>query len=693
MSSKSLSTDNKKGRPISTDIYHRNLIKSPIARPISNHGKLRLKQYLQPSLFLKPKITSFPMEKERLYEDNIQLKKTNHVLGEQLTKLKTKLLQLEKEIHRRNSFVEQNSFTLSNIPNPRGINSLRDSLNFLKKENQRYKSDNEELKKSMKLTKLNEIEEERDQYFKECKRLRSIIDTISKENLEKTREIKSKPVTPSNRLDTETIDNQKLKNLELKIDTSRYKKKALKEELLNAKNKIENYEAEKNQLTKTIKEKDAELLKSNQIIEDLKSKLLKTSNPQDGSNYPSPKLSKVAKVPLKVSQNFSIAISSNSFSSPIRKNVIKDFFNKISVQILNHEENFDEFVCKYNPENQNYFTFQEFWDGLQRCELNVTLKETKEVYDILEENKEFSANMFIEKVKSCLEEKLGRPLKKQNNCEELSETFIKEIKDTVVYRDEIRETVSDLKSRFREKNVSKKEFYDFFIRYLPDNPVEIKQLDKLFSDEILKVESILERKKMISYFIGNSSKEQVIEKLLTEFFPISVENLIPNNDEFSIAVSQILSLELQFRQKCEKYDKQKRGYITWFEIRKIISELGLSFSDGIYDELKIKCYSLEQSLLLIPYVPFMDLLKNDLVVSSINNITNHSYEEEVEERKEDVGSVHSTMVSHERATTRGSISTDFQNLLNSSFHENLMQTRETLRDERMSVGDDAYEYN
>ena len=155
----------KKKRPVTS--------KNPSAH-IKREKYRKLVDY---SVLSKLKPRRVTIDRERLYEENMALKLKNNGLHEELTRLRTKTLQIEKELNKR----EDQADHLQVLKPTHMINSLKSSIKDLKYEIQLKNEEISKLKKNIKSTKINEIELEVQAYIDECTRLRHHLEEIMRQ--------------------------------------------------------------------------------------------------------------------------------------------------------------------------------------------------------------------------------------------------------------------------------------------------------------------------------------------------------------------------------------------------------------------------------------------------------------------------------------------------------------------------------
>lgn len=120
------------------------------------------------------------MDKERLYEENLNLKNLYNIAIEENTRLKTRVTQLENEIGRNNGMLEQvkQGRTLKVPGGVHLIQSLKAKIKELQVEATGKAKELDDLKRSVKATSFKEMQEEVKVHQMECKRLRHMIEEL-----------------------------------------------------------------------------------------------------------------------------------------------------------------------------------------------------------------------------------------------------------------------------------------------------------------------------------------------------------------------------------------------------------------------------------------------------------------------------------------------------------------------------------
>ena len=207
-------------------------MKGPSYRPISASRNLpgtksgnlpRTKSYRQNSgsrslARLRPRHIS--MDKEQLYEETLSLKMEVNFFKEQNIRLKTKLQQTEKELGKKEEFLDEihmNTKEPMNVSNSHLVGSLKHSIKELKNELKQREEDIDKLKRDTKVSRVNELEVELQAYADECTRLRHHIEEVmvqlhqrssSLKDLSKAEEVLRTLTTQKTTLEARLLDAQ-----------------------------------------------------------------------------------------------------------------------------------------------------------------------------------------------------------------------------------------------------------------------------------------------------------------------------------------------------------------------------------------------------------------------------------------------------------------------------------------------------
>lgn len=116
-------------------------------------------------------------DKERLYEENLNLKQMYNYVNEENLKMRTKILQLEKNAEQS----KNHESSTSSQKNSHLIDSLKNNIKDLRIEIKAKDKEIEDMKRYIRYTKMQELEADLMQYMNECNRLKGIVDELLEE--------------------------------------------------------------------------------------------------------------------------------------------------------------------------------------------------------------------------------------------------------------------------------------------------------------------------------------------------------------------------------------------------------------------------------------------------------------------------------------------------------------------------------
>jgi hypothetical protein len=194
-------------------------------------------------------------DKERLYEENLNLKQMYNYINEENLKMRTKIQLLEKNAESRSQEVNSSSNKSYSL-----VDSLKNAIKDLRSEARAKDKEIEDMKRYIRYTKMQELEAEVLQLQSECTRLKLIIDDIIKQ-----RELLPDGLEAYNNLKNElkSVKNQ------LKQKDLREEQQSLRIEELEKKNDFqENYE----KFDELVERLQQDLSEKNQKIQELQEK-------------------------------------------------------------------------------------------------------------------------------------------------------------------------------------------------------------------------------------------------------------------------------------------------------------------------------------------------------------------------------------------------------------------------------------
>ena len=198
---------------------------------------------------LKPR--QINIDKERLYQENLELKMKFNTDQDEILKLKTRLLQIEKELHKKDDASDEKNFY--SIKPPNLIMNLKSTIKDLRLQIQTKDDEIDQFSKNLKSSKIIELESEIKAYIDECTRLRRHLE----ESLGRG---------SYTGLDSEAEKNSKL---EMLIGSTQKENKDLLKKLKDYKDEVDNLKkklAETGQIKKTAKIKSTEAMNVKQEL-------------------------------------------------------------------------------------------------------------------------------------------------------------------------------------------------------------------------------------------------------------------------------------------------------------------------------------------------------------------------------------------------------------------------------------------
>ena len=187
---------------------------------------------------LKPRQVN--IDKERLYEENLELKIKSNGLQDEVLKLKTKLSQVEKELYKKDENIDEKNFY--SIKPPNLISNLKNTVKELKYQLQCKDDEIDKFNKNLRSSKIIELESEIQAYIDECTRLRHHLEESYKQNGAQIGSNFESEKSPKNILQTEGFikeNKEGIKNIAFyKEEIERLKQKILESKQANKKNTI-----------------------------------------------------------------------------------------------------------------------------------------------------------------------------------------------------------------------------------------------------------------------------------------------------------------------------------------------------------------------------------------------------------------------------------------------------------------------
>ncbi|OMJ72258.1 hypothetical protein SteCoe_29337 [Stentor coeruleus] len=645
-----LDEGNLKMNAFLSDLKHPNLaeVKTPIIRTKYSSFAMARKQ--------KPRPKSIYFERERLYDENIQLKQMSNTLLEENIKLKTRLQQNEKDFKKYSEKSPERSIKGTSL-----VGSLKNKVKEQNEQLDKLQAEYQDLKITIRATRVAELEEEAKQYFNECWRLKKLL-----EEIEKTNKLQKQPINEDigSLLEKIREQNQYIQSLiaenkaqKALIDAKNQEIKELKEKIDNIKpnlKKVPKFQEEKQNSPKAKQPDTKKTIKSPQKSEDLSPKKISEKSDNDQSkktpqktfgktltlnhdktptnniikSVESAEHTPVITINKGVSQDFSISqnketsLDSNEFSKNIQFSrelaasnqvILDNFFRKLYNLFSNKNISLKDFLHIIDPENKQSLNLDELILALQANGYKFPKNEIEAVYKILT-SKYNTPTISLDNISIQLQ---LHETDSNNSYDISSESsygndFIGEdlalVKIPGVIKDDINKEFDILHVSLVFQGFDIEKFRKYLEEKLPET-VELSSLAKLFLEKYTRIEDGVERNKICSFIMENretAEKNYVIRKIVELVYVDEAEESV-KKEKFSQIWKKVQENKDIFLEKCQAQDSKDRELLSWKDIEEILLEIGIDKDPVAFQELKVKCYSFERSLNIIPYKDLIDL--------------------------------------------------------------------------------------
>ncbi|OMJ66339.1 hypothetical protein SteCoe_36846 [Stentor coeruleus] len=646
--SKTIRSDegNPKMSTFLSDLKNINLaeVKTPIIKTKYSSFAMTRKQ--------KPRTKSIYFERERLYDENIQLKQMSNTLLEENIKLKTRLQQKEKDFKKYSEKSPERSIRGTSL-----IGSLKNKVKEQNDKLDKLQGEYNDLKITIRATRVAELEEEAKFYFNECWRLKKLL-----EEIEKTNKLQKQPINEDtgNLLDKIREQNQHIQSLTVEIKAQKTLIDAKNQEIKELKEKLEIFKPNLKKFTKFQEEKQSspkakllpetkKTIKSAQVSEvssptkkSPQKVFVRTStlsperSPTNSipKNLESPNSEHVPVITINkgITQDFPNTqtqnkdssldqLNSNEFSTNIpfarelaasNQVILDNFFRKLYNLFSNKNISLKEFVNKLDPEGKQSLNLDELSSALQINGYKFPTNEIGAVYKILT-TKYNTPTISLDNISIQLQ--LHET--DSNNSYDISsessfgDDFIGEdlalAKIPGVQKEDIDKEFDTLHVALTFQGFDIEKFRKYLQEKLPET-VRLSALAKLFLERYTRIEDGVERNKVCSFIMENketSEKNEVVEKIIGLIYMNEAEENV-KKEKFSQIWKKVQESKNMFLEKCQAQDTNDRDLLSWKAIENILLEIGIEKDPIAFQELKVKCYSFERSLNIIPYKDLID---------------------------------------------------------------------------------------
>lgn len=662
--SKTIRSDegNQKMNTFLSDLKHINLaeVKTPIIRTKYSSFAMTRKQ--------KPRPKSIYFERERLYDENIQLKQLSNTLLEENIKLKTRLQQKEKDFKKYSEKSPERSIRGTSL-----VGSLKHRVKEQNDKIDKLQAEYNDLKVAIRATRVAELEEEAKQYFNECWRLKKLLEEVEKNSklpkqqinedigslMDKIREQNQtiQSLTAENKAQKALIDskNQEIKELNEKFENTKLSPKKFskfqEEKQDNLKSKFLSEESKSNAKKKFKSAQKSEDSSPKKALEQSENEISKkkpqrsfgktiTLSPEKTPNLSPPKSLEspdsehvpVITINKGISQDFSNTETQNKepSSDPLASNefspntkfkrelaasnqvILDNFFRKLYNLFSIKNISLKEFLHQIDPENKQSLNLDELILGLQTYGYKFPMNEIEAVYKILTA-KYNTPIISLDNISIQLQ--LHET--DSNNSYDISsessygDDFIGEdlalAKIHGVQKEDIDNEFDNLHVSLVFQGFDIEKFRKYLEEKLPET-VKLSDLAKLFLERYTRIEDGVERNKVCSFIMDNreaAEKNDVIKKIIELVYVNEVEIHV-KKEKFSQIWKKIQENKDIFLEKCQARDQNDRELLSWKAIEEVLAELDIDKDPVAFQELKVKCYSFERSLNIIPYKDLLD---------------------------------------------------------------------------------------
>lgn len=592
-------------------------------------------------LLLRIKPKQVLIEKEQLFQENMELKLKTHSLQQELLRLKTKNMQIENELNKK----EDPKDTKQAWDKPQStsiIPSLKQTIKELRAELELREKDIFKLKSNIKCSRVSELEVEVQAYIDECTRLRH--------HLEETLKAKQEP-TEEKILTAQALASLKNENIEFFQQIS-----ALKTENTGLKASLEEEKKKKKPIVKKVDVNNRTEIHKLRIALDSSSKdfadkeekyrmeiaLLKAK--ADKVNSKPKRIGGIVNFKPKAPSLFKLvnSIIPGKFKSVsefvgIFKNVksfagIYEQFKAVCGKIK--QKHVSEISIIFNldrPEKfpdviKEWYPFYDYTSKYESSDEEDKVKRDKQNSKGMENNK--SSSQIIEKPDSSM----GRPIKlsestptlvqkpqekNENNKNRapkpgpIANLFIKPKVQTIK-----RSQVADLLLKFsltlQIHRTAKEDFPNLINN---SDPVSFEGLEAFFRNEPFSFAQ--EDAGLLSKFLIEPNEDTIdedihsasLDHVANKFFT-NTENwtILSNTDEERLdkELTSILSeYHLALKESCLACDPEKKGTVSSEDFKTILEDLQLTFSPELHNYCRLLFYSCYMQINLVPYEYFI----------------------------------------------------------------------------------------
>ena len=556
------------------------------------------------------------IDRERLLEENLSLKNTlSKISNEQNFHRKT-INTLENEINLKDKIIEEyfndNNFSKNNIIL---INNLKKKYKDLKKEIDNKKSDIQNLKKIIKNSKLNDFINENQKIFEKIFTLKNLYNNKINENFHLQQnnnenfEEKNHIIEALSKQDYILLNfqenNKNLSNEINNLNNEIIKLKNLKEKKTNTINKLKQklkYQRTINEKLKlkrdNIKLTDEYITKKN-LYENKLMLLRKDLAYFRDSSIKSENLLK------EIKQFKNDNLMNNTFSSIKKSNRIIYSNNP---KPFDNNEGFDE-----NEINEKIKILQNKFQEEKKLKEKY-LNEIKDLEDKINTVKNTETKVILKNSESS--QKIKNEQKKIINYEIMSEFNLNEFIYILIKNLESKLIdINDFEKNILNENILnilKENKFKLFINTISEALIKFLKISK--EKDKYNIHSFIKTFLYNNYIIKNFYDPNQFKNLFLSFFSNIIYYTSSQKEEFNkILASKFYNKKTQFLEIVSFFDENKKGFITFTTLKKILENLQLKFNNEILEYLifLMKNYNDENtSLNELKYTNLINVIEN-----------------------------------------------------------------------------------
>ena len=599
-------------RPVSASRYF----------PASKSGSLhKMKRPLYPDATtlsrLKPR--KIAIDKERLYEETLALKMEANFFKEENTRLRTKMLQMEREIDRKDGFLEdlkstskERSFS-SSYQSSHLIASLKTNIKELRQELRAKEEESLKAKRDIRASRMSELEVELQAYIDECTRLRHHLEEVmdrmanhTPADLSGVEELVQKIAEEKKQIETELVTTQqeltasqlRISSLEKDLKSSQTREISLKTELDKAKEDLKHTNSLETQLKADMQKSQqqiSELLQRNKALEEsikgLKLKAEKTV---------SPRVEEVKQVlsPVDFLERCGGAVSGLSGG---RKQMVKDVLDLQDIP----SDALLQVLLKAGVETNS----SEVQAALDQPAVMQNLRSLLEPQPSQPSNSHQPSGAGTFRVKDDVED-LVAPYISEDKGQSASQSLSNAQSSLPIDKSVLNLILKALGFRLQLHRIAKNKLGStlFGKNFDPNGKITFEELDKILRNPPFNITSLEESGLVARYALelepGKNMEPRAKDVIGKLFYVLDDWEVFSTTEEseFDKHISFLLTRTRdQFQALCEQFDPSNQGFIDMQSLREISSQLGFDFDDREFHYMELLFFSLNFQLNQVPY--------------------------------------------------------------------------------------------